>query len=94
MRKALQEKLMKAESLQSLKNSPGWKIIDEYLRGKEVRLISQLRRCAKPRMESYRGRLDELEDFMRFLDIALADGANALKQIREMENFNRLNQDT
>ena len=93
MRKSLEMKVMKAELLQSLKNSPAWETVEKYLSGKEVRLIASLRRCPKPRMESYRGRLDELEDFMRFLDIAIADGANALKQIRQMENTNRLNQD-
>ena len=85
VREDLNKKALLKRNIEILKNSPGWRDLEDYLTSRECKLIRTILKGKEIDLKSARDRLNELQSFKRFLDITLSDGASAMKELEQYD---------
>jgi hypothetical protein len=81
VRDELTTKAKLSRNIEILKHSPGWNDLEDYLTARECKLIRMIMKGKEENLKSCRDRLNEIQDFKKFLDVALSDGAAAVKEL-------------
>jgi len=91
VREDLSKKAQLKRNIEILKHSPGWTDLEDYLTARECKLTRMLLKGKEEDLKSARDKLNEIQSFKRFLDIALSDGATAIKELEQYDrNFGQL----
>lgn len=77
----LNKKVQTKRNIEILKNSPGWRELEAYLTSRECKLLRLIMKGKIEDLKSHRDRLNELQDFKKFLNLTLSDGEAAIKEL-------------